>query len=255
MSLEKNLKQRSRDTVPLKHSESFENHICGQLKNFDGLYSILTTGILTIFEMNINYRAYWSRPKIIYGLKKLNQNKTDCHDQYSIDRWYRYRCIAVCAHFYCRHTTSDQSNFEQFYVFSSASLNMEKYISQWISSFCICRKCKFYARGKSRCYDWKFLGLFRTISQMYKLYIAEARWNDLKYESLYIGFSFQCPAPHNNTENIPTYAHCIGQRSETPCRARIFKLLRSPGIDSKESIPPAYVAWRAGTIALFLLGS
>jgi hypothetical protein len=25
-------------------------------------------------------------------------------------------------------------------------------------------------------------------------------------------------------------------------RARIFKLLRSPGIDSKESIPPAYVA-------------
>ncbi len=25
--------------------------------------------------------------------------------------------------------------------------------------------------------------------------------------------------------------------------ARIFKLLRSPGIDSKESIPPAYVTW------------
>jgi len=30
-------------------------------------------------------------------------------------------------------------------------------------------------------------------------------------------------------------------------RARICKRLRSPGIDSKESIPPAYVAWRAGT--------
>ncbi len=29
--------------------------------------------------------------------------------------------------------------------------------------------------------------------------------------------------------------------------ARICKCLRSPGIDSKESIPPAYVAWRAGT--------
>jgi hypothetical protein len=29
-------------------------------------------------------------------------------------------------------------------------------------------------------------------------------------------------------------------------RARIFKCLRSPGINSKESIPPAYVAWRAG---------
>ncbi len=38
-------------------------------------------------------------------------------------------------------------------------------------------------------------------------------------------------------------------------RARIFKLLRSPRIDSKESIPPAYVAWRAGTPILLLLGS
>ncbi len=37
--------------------------------------------------------------------------------------------------------------------------------------------------------------------------------------------------------------------------ARIFKCLWGPGIDSKEWIPPAYVAWRAGTITLFLLGS
>ncbi len=32
-------------------------------------------------------------------------------------------------------------------------------------------------------------------------------------------------------------------------RARIFKRLWSPGIDSTEGIPPAYVAWRAGTIS------
>jgi hypothetical protein len=38
-------------------------------------------------------------------------------------------------------------------------------------------------------------------------------------------------------------------------RARIFKLLKSPGIDSKEPIPSAYEAWRAGTITPFLLGS
>jgi hypothetical protein len=38
-------------------------------------------------------------------------------------------------------------------------------------------------------------------------------------------------------------------------RARIFKLLRSPRIDFKESIPTAYVNWRAGTTTLFLLGS
>ncbi len=30
-------------------------------------------------------------------------------------------------------------------------------------------------------------------------------------------------------------------------RARICKLLWSPGIDSEESIPPAYVVWRGGT--------
>jgi hypothetical protein len=35
----------------------------------------------------------------------------------------------------------------------------------------------------------------------------------------------------------------------------IFKLLRCQGIDPKESISPAYVAWRAGTTTLFLLGS
>ncbi len=39
----------------------------------------------------------------------------------------------------------------------------------------------------------------------------------------------------------------------TAGRAGILKLLRSTGIDSKESIPPAYEAWRAGTVALFLL--
>ncbi len=37
--------------------------------------------------------------------------------------------------------------------------------------------------------------------------------------------------------------------------ARIFKLSRSPRIDSEEPIPPGCVAWRAGTKTLFLLGS
>jgi hypothetical protein len=37
--------------------------------------------------------------------------------------------------------------------------------------------------------------------------------------------------------------------------ASISKRLWSPGIDSKELITPAYVAWRAGMITLFLLGS
>jgi hypothetical protein len=35
----------------------------------------------------------------------------------------------------------------------------------------------------------------------------------------------------------------------------VFLRIRSPEIDSKELISPAYVAWRAGTTTLFLLGS
>ncbi len=31
------------------------------------------------------------------------------------------------------------------------------------------------------------------------------------------------------------------------CRARIYKRLRRPKIDSEEPIPPAYVVWRANT--------
>jgi len=38
-------------------------------------------------------------------------------------------------------------------------------------------------------------------------------------------------------------------------RAGIFKPLWSPGIDAKASTPPAHVAWRAGTITLFLFGA
>ncbi len=47
---------------------------------------------------------------------------------------------------------------------------------------------------------------------------------------------------------------CIVTRSKknldlsTEPWARILKRLWSPGIDSKEWIPPAYVAWRASTI-------
>ncbi len=36
-------------------------------------------------------------------------------------------------------------------------------------------------------------------------------------------------------------------------RARICERLKSSGIDFKESIPPAYVAWRAGIITLFTI--
>jgi hypothetical protein len=52
-----------------------------------------------------------------------------------------------------------------------------------------------------------------------------------------------------------THTVGIGRMFIFNSRARIFKRLWRPGIASKEWIPPAYVAWRAGTITLFLLGS
>ncbi len=42
---------------------------------------------------------------------------------------------------------------------------------------------------------------------------------------------------------------------DLPAKDSIFKLLRTPGIDSKESIPPAYLARRDVTTTIFLLGS
>jgi hypothetical protein len=46
----------------------------------------------------------------------------------------------------------------------------------------------------------------------------------------------------------------VGIGLSWPARDGIVKLLRGTGIDSKESIPAAYVALRGGTTALFLLG-
>ncbi len=43
-------------------------------------------------------------------------------------------------------------------------------------------------------------------------------------------------------------ATCVGKSPVGCTRARICKRLWSPGIDSGESTPPGYVAWRAGTI-------
>ncbi len=45
------------------------------------------------------------------------------------------------------------------------------------------------------------------------------------------------------------------EKKPNVARAGIFKPLWSPGIDAKASTPPAYVACRAGTITLFLVGA
>ncbi len=50
-----------------------------------------------------------------------------------------------------------------------------------------------------------------------------------------------------NTRNYRILRKNMTGRHAHGNRARICKRLWSPGIDSEESIPPAYVAWRAGT--------
>ncbi len=46
---------------------------------------------------------------------------------------------------------------------------------------------------------------------------------------------------------LSIYQHSEEVMREGVIRARIFKLIRSPRIDSKEPVPPGCVAWRAGT--------
>jgi hypothetical protein len=55
--------------------------------------------------------------------------------------------------------------------------------------------------------------------------------------------------------NLKQISEAEGNRSRRlnlSVQSRICKRLRSPGIDSKASIPPAYVAWRAGTTTRFI---
>jgi hypothetical protein len=59
------------------------------------------------------------------------------------------------------------------------------------------------------------------------------------------------PVPNKNIGNFIfkhiLFAYSFEPESVSIVCVRISKLLRSPRINSKESIPPAYVAWQAGT--------
>jgi hypothetical protein len=60
---------------------------------------------------------------------------------------------------------------------------------------------------------------------------------------------------HKEREESPEETNASKSSWKALYRAGIFKPLWSPGIDAKASTPPAYVAWRAGTITLFLVGA
>ncbi len=79
--------------------------------------------------------------------------------------------------------------------------------------------------------------------------ISHLNWNDrsipLTYDrnnsiTLNVNFLFLVVPDRLDGGLFCTFLRC-------DVRARICKRIRSTGIDSKESIPPTYVAWRAGT--------
>jgi hypothetical protein len=59
----------------------------------------------------------------------------------------------------------------------------------------------------------------------------------------------------HNPRDVPGLEPGQNRSTTEEYRGGIFKLLRSPEIDSKELFPQAYVVWRAGTTTLFLPGS
>ncbi len=76
---------------------------------------------------------------------------------------------------------------------------------------------------------------------------AQVRWKNAKFK-----VDLQATAVKNWFQ---LRQWLISEEFRQTNRAGIFERVWGPGIDSKEWIPPAYVAWRAGTITLFLLGA
>jgi hypothetical protein len=67
----------------------------------------------------------------------------------------------------------------------------------------------------------------------------------------------RCAAVVPHVELTATFSSCSYYRKTERRRILVFldssfKLLRRPEIDSKKSVPPAYVTWRAGTIRIII---
>jgi hypothetical protein len=67
----------------------------------------------------------------------------------------------------------------------------------------------------------------------------------------------RCAAVVPHVELTATFSSCSYYRKTERRRIlvfldNIFNLLRRPEIDSKKSVPPAYVTWRAGTIEIII---
>ncbi len=108
-----------------------------------------------------------------------------------------------------------------------------------LKSFLVTEKC--YSQAFTPCFGSFELGKFQ-----YYLFVIHRYCSRVP---LFIGQNVNdqmCSIIFMNTSKSSKLPLGIGY---------FFNFYKSPGIDSKESILPAYVAWRAGSTTLFLLGS
>ncbi len=75
---------------------------------------------------------------------------------------------------------------------------------------------------------------------LYKLILPLKKADVLKQENRFCGCFMQWR--EETGECVKRFPNSSGGSNCSGFRTRSFKLLRGPGIDSKESIPPAYVA-------------
>ncbi len=87
-----------------------------------------------------------------------------------------------------------------------------------------------------------------------KDYIGENSWTNRASIFFYLLLCFLCLLQSACLVKLMTVCS-YGSAGLPGLKQCFLKILRSPLIDSKESIPPAFVAWRAGTTTLILLGS
>ncbi len=93
------------------------------------------------------------------------------------------------------------------------------------------------------CYNSTFFSSLILIYSIFSLFIAQFSYP----------FCFNLKKVLHFSQ--PSMLHEISQKRMQVYRARIFLTFKEPGINFQESILPAYAAWRAGTMTLFLLGS
>jgi hypothetical protein len=130
----------------------------------------------------------------------------------------------------------------------------------WIdSSFLICEYfCKDLKNQRRAWFSLKYAveGTANSMEQRLEFFVKLMAKNSISHEKLSDRLLLLIIL-HGNMMNLLNLWIARQRRNSSTFvfRAGIFIRVWGPGIDSKEWIPPAYVAWQVGTITLCLFGS